>query len=284
MRTAASAIFQSETRLRWHRRVCPFRNFTTFSRKYKVEAIMSSPSSSTLNLCRECGTPLSPAAPDGFCPSCLLEGALRLGVSTTLDPEAGAVATSVEEVKARVGVYDLLEEIGRGGMGVVYRARQGSLNRILAVKMILSGQFAGRHEVLRFRGEAEMAAKLNHPNIVAVHESGDHEGQHYFSMDFVQGRSLAEIVRDGGPLPVRRAAVYAKTIAEAIHYAHQQGVLHRDLKPSNILIDAEDRPRITDFGLARHLRDDFGLTVTGQLLGSPNFMPPEQASGSSSAN
>src|SRR3974390_1239680 len=107
-------------------------------------------------------------------------------------------------------------------MGVVYRARQRSLNRIVAVKTILSGQFAGKHEVLRFRAEAEMAARLNHPNIVAVHESGEHEGQHYFSMDFVQGRNLAAIVRDSGPLPARRAAAYTKTVAEAIHYAHAQ--------------------------------------------------------------
>jgi len=245
--------------------------------------VMSPLSSSTINHCRECGTALSPAAPDGFCPSCLIEGALRLGATPPLDAEDADAAPGVEEIIARVGVYDLLEEIGRGGMGVVYRARQRTLNRIVAVKMILSGQFAGRNEVLRFRAEAETAAKLNHSNIVAVHESGEQEGQHYFSMDFVQGRSLAEIVRDEGPLPARRAAVYAKTVAEAIHYAHQQGVLHRDLKPSNVLIDAEDRPRITDFGLAKHLRGDFGLTVTGQVLGSPHFMSPEQASGVGSA-
>jgi WD40 repeat protein/serine/threonine protein kinase len=249
-----------------------------------MEAIMSPSSSNTLNRCRECGTPLSPAAPGGFCPCCLIEGALRLGAAQALDPDSPDPATALEDVKAHVGVYDLLEEIGRGGMGVVYRARQRSLNRILAVKMILSGQFAGKHEVLRFRAEAEMAAKLSHPNIVAVHESGEHGGKHYFSMDLVQGRSLAEIVRDRGPLPGQLAAAYARTIADAIQYAHQQGVLHRDLKPSNVLIDSEDRPRITDFGLARHLRDDFGLTVTGQLLGSPNFMSPEQASCGGSCN
>ena len=121
---------------------------------------------------------------------------------------------------------------------------------------------------------------LRHPNIVAIHETGEQEGRHYFSMEYVRGRNLAEIALEG-PLPARRVARYASIVAEAIHYAHEQGVLHRDLKPSNILIDEHDQPRITDFGLAKRVRGDFGLTVTGQLLGSPNFMPPEQTSGKS---
>jgi WD40 repeat protein/tRNA A-37 threonylcarbamoyl transferase component Bud32 len=173
------------------------------------------------------------------------------------------------------GDYELLEEIARGGMGVVYKARQVSLNRIVALKMILSGQFASTREVLRFRAEAEAAAHLRHPNIVAIFQTGECEGRHYFSMAYVPGRNLAEIVRDG-PLPGERAAGYVQTLAEAIHYAHQQGILHRDLKPSNVLIDVDDQPRITDFGLAKRLQDDFGMTITGQVLGSPNFMPPEQ--------
>jgi hypothetical protein len=167
-------------------------------------------------------------------------------------------------------------------MGVVFKARQLRLNRIVALKLILSGQFASKQEVLRFRSEAEAAANLRHPNIVAIYETGEANGQHFFSMEYVPGRNLADIVRDG-PLPAMRAARYAEVIARAIHYAHQQGTLHRDLKPSNVLIDGDDQPRITDFGLAKKLRGDFGLTVTGQALGSPNFMPPEQSSGKSTA-
>jgi hypothetical protein len=185
----------------------------------------------------------------------------------------------------RFGDYELLEEIARGGMGVVFKARQVSLNRWVAVKMILAGEFATSPFVQRFRTEAAAAAVLHHPNIVAIHEVGVHAGQHYFSMDFVDGPSLAALVGHQ-PLPARRAAQYLKTIAEAIHYAHEQGILHRDLKPSNVLIDANDQPRITDFGLAKRLpgkseitnqKSEMDLTVTGQVLGSPNFMPPEQA-------
>jgi len=178
----------------------------------------------------------------------------------------------------RFGEYELLEEIARGGMGVVYKARQVSLNRTVAVKMILAGQLASAADVQRFRAEAESAARLQHPNIVAIHEIGQHQGQDYFSMDFVEGQNLAEFVGQK-PLPPKQAANYLKTISEAIHYAHQQGILHRDLKPSNILIDPSGQPRITDFGLAKQMKGDSDLTVSGQVLGSPNFMPPEQAAG-----
>src|SRR5205814_2585699 len=181
------------------------------------------------------------------------------------------------------GDYELLEEIARGGMGVVYRARQVSLGRIVAVKMILAGQFASKQIIQRFRGEVTAAALLQHPNIVAIHDVGIHDGQHYFSMDYVEGQNLSQLVSNR-PLPPAKAARYVKLIAEAIHYAHQQGILHRDLKPSNVLVDASDQPRITDFGLAKRLDDSQPstlspqLTLTGQMLGSPNFMPPEQAS------
>src|SRR5688572_6772641 len=144
-------------------------------------------------------------------------------------------------------------------MGVIYRAHQVSLNRIVALKMILTGQFASKQEVLRFRSEAEAAANLQHPNIVRIHETGECDGRHYFSMDYVEGQTLADLVR-GHPLPAERAAAYARIIAQAIHYAHSQGVLHRDLKPSNVVMDANDQPRITDFGLAKRVRGDFDVT------------------------
>jgi eukaryotic-like serine/threonine-protein kinase len=177
------------------------------------------------------------------------------------------------------GDYDLIEEIARGGMGVVFKARQRSLNRIVAVKVILGGRFAGKQLIQRFRGEVMAAALLQHPNIVAVLEVGMHQGQHFFSMNYVEGQNLAELLGNR-PLPSQKAARYMQKIAEAIQYAHSQGILHRDLKPSNVLIDsATDQPRVTDFGLAKHIHGESSLTLTGQVLGSPNFMPPEQASG-----
>lgn len=225
-------------------------------------------------------------------------------------PWEGAPSTALDPALRRFGDYELLEEVARGGMGVVYRARQISLNRIVAVKMILSGPFTSAINVERFRAEAEAAANLQHPNIVAIHEVGEHEGLHYYSMDFVAGRDLAALALEG-PLPPKRASRYLQIIAEAIHHAHQEGILHRDLKPSNVLIDAGDQPRITDFGLAKRFvaqgslpagsdgvpatrlesrqgRQEASppgtpalhdLTVTGQVLGSPNYIPPEQASG-----
>ncbi len=163
-------------------------------------------------------------------------------------------------------------------MGVVYKARQVSLNRIVAVKMLLFGKLAGDGFIKRFRAEAEAAASLQHANIVAIHEVGEHEGQPYFSMDYVEGTNLAALIKNEA-LPARRAAGYLRSVAEAIHYAHQRGVLHRDFKPSNLLIDANDQPRITDFGLAKRLQGEPDLTITGQVLGTPHYMPPEQAGG-----
>jgi WD40 repeat protein len=163
-------------------------------------------------------------------------------------------------------------------MGIVYRARQRGLNRVVALKMVLARQLAGPEAVARFRAEAELAAQLQHPAIVAIHEVGEHEGEPFFSMDLVEGPSLAEMVNERR-LPARDAAICVKTVAEAVHYAHQHGVLHRDLKPSNILIDASGQPRITDFGLAKRLTEDSDLTLTGQVLGSPNYAAPEQVMG-----
>jgi serine/threonine protein kinase len=176
------------------------------------------------------------------------------------------------------GDYELLEEIARGGMGVVFRARQVSLDRVVALKMILAGQLASAADVQRFHTEAKAAANLKHPGIVAIHEIGEHEGQHFFSMDYVAGKSLAALIREN-PLPAARAARYVQQVAEAIQHAHQHGTLHRDVKPSNVLIDAADQPHVTDFGLAKRLGGDAGLTMTGQLLGTPSYMSPEQAAG-----
>ena len=173
------------------------------------------------------------------------------------------------------GDYELLDEIGRGGMGVVYRARQRSLNRIVAVKLILSGRLASEQDLQRFQFEAEAAANLDHPGIVPIYEIGEHQGQHYFSMGFVDGMNLAEKAEES-PLEPRIAAEYVKKIAEAIAFAHDKGVIHRDLKPSNVLIDSTGEPRITDFGLARRTDTDSSITSTGQILGTPSYMPPEQ--------
>jgi tRNA A-37 threonylcarbamoyl transferase component Bud32 len=207
--------------------------------------------------------------------------ALAVGEApTTLDPARAIAPASVAPLASikYFGDYELVEEIARGGMGVVYKARQTSLNRIVAVKMILAGQLASEADIRRFYTEAEAAANLQHPNIVAIHEVGEHEGRQYFSMDYVQGQNLAALVREG-PLPPARVAEIVKTLAQAIQYAHQRGILHRDLKPQNVLIDEHGRPRVTDFGLAKHSGTDSNLTQTGAVMGSPSYMPPEQAAG-----
>lgn len=193
-------------------------------------------------------------------------------------PSLGAGSPSADFSIRRFGDYELLEQVAEGGMGVVYRARQLSLNRIVAVKMIQPGRVGSPEMVLRFRAEAEAAASLHHPNIVPIHETGECEGQHYFSMAYIEGKNLAEAVREG-PLPSARAAQLVEKIAAAVQYAHQHKILHRDLKPSNVILDEAGEPHVTDFGLARRLGGDSTLTLTGQVFGSPQFMPPEQASG-----
>ena len=176
------------------------------------------------------------------------------------------------------GDYELLEEIARGGMGVVYKARQMSLNRPVALKMILAGQLASENDVKRFYSEAEAAATLDHPNIVPIFEVGQHEGQHYFAMGYIDGPSLAAKL-DAAGWPTSEAARLVRQIADAIQYAHARGVIHRDLKPQNVLLGADGVPRITDFGLAKRSEDASNLTTTGQILGTPSYMSPEQAAG-----
>lgn len=198
----------------------------------------------------------------------------------TLPPSRNQTSseTKVGDKVRYFGDYELLEEIARGGMGVVYKARQINLNRFVALKMILSGQLASEEDVKRFYTEAEAAANLDHPGIVPIFEVGQHQGQHYFSMGFIDGQSLADKVVDG-PLPPREAAELVAKICEAIAYAHERGVIHRDLKPANILLDQNGQPKVTDFGLAKQMNVDSGLTGTGQTLGTPSYMAPEQASG-----
>ena len=174
--------------------------------------------------------------------------------------------------------YEILTKIGSGGMGVVYKARQTQLDRIVAIKTLRGGLGATAEEIGRFRTEAESAANLSHPGIVTIHDVGEVDGRHFLSMDFVEGQTLEQLIRDKS-LSGERAARYLQSIAQAVDAAHEQGILHRDLKPSNVLIDATDQPRITDFGLAKRIEGGSKHTATGEILGTPSFMPPEQATG-----
>jgi hypothetical protein len=185
----------------------------------------------------------------------------------------------VTPLPACFGDYELLEEIGRGGMGVVYRALQKSLGRTVAIKMLLRRDLATPADLSRFRSEAEAAAQLDHPGIVSVFEVGEYDGHPFYSMQFVEGTTLAKSLLQG-PLPAREAAALLAKVADAVHAAHARGVLHRDLKPSNILIDAGGEPHVSDFGLAKRLEADDSVTHTGAILGTPCYMSPEQAAGS----
>jgi serine/threonine-protein kinase len=197
-------------------------------------------------------------------------------VDKTIDHDSYEPSIQLD-LPCRMGDYEFQAEIGRGGMGVVYRARQLSLSREVAVKMILRGQLASSVDRDRLRAEAEAAARLTHPGIVPVYEVGELSGQPYFTMKLIRGETLADRLANG-PLPPREAAEVLLQVSRAVHFAHQQGVLHRDLKPSNILISSDDGlPHITDFGLAKQFTDAVSLTRSGALLGTPSYMSPEQA-------
>jgi WD40 repeat protein len=189
----------------------------------------------------------------------------------------GAVVAVI--LPCRFGDFELLEEIARGGMGVVFKARQTDLERLVALKMILSGQLASASDVQRFRAEATAAAGLDHPCIVPIYEIGEHQGQHYFSMKFIEGGSLAQRLAESPRMAIRSLVDILIQVARAVHHAHEHGILHRDLKPANILLDRRGAPFVTDFGLARRVNAEKGLTQSGAIVGTPSYMAPEQARG-----
>ena len=260
--------------------------------------------------CLHCGTVLPANTPEGLCPTCLLGRGLDWVATARNSPAVEALtetpcpANPVAGTKLRYfGDYELVEEIARGGMGVVFKARQLSLNRLVALKLISAGTLATPDLVKRFKAEAEAAASLTHPNIVPIYEIGEHEGQHYFSMGLIEGPNLREALAARANSEVRTgqseiresatpansayepkaAAELLATIAGAVHYAHQRGVLHRDLKPGNILLDANGQPHLTDFGLAKLVQKESTLTLTYAVLGTPAYMSPEQARGDTRA-
>ncbi|MGI8957004.1 MAG: protein kinase domain-containing protein [Chthoniobacterales bacterium] len=227
-----------------------------------------------IGTCPKCGARILPDAPPGICSACLLEAGLHLLTSET-DPPRDRPATPT---LSDFGDYELLEEIGRGGQGVVYRARQRSLNRIVALKVIALGPWATETHLKRFRREAEAAASLEHPRIVPIYEIGERDGCCYFSMLLVAGGQLDRLVRQE-PLAPRLAAELIAKLARTVQFAHERGILHRDIKPGNILIDAKGEPHLTDFGLARLVETESTVTRTSEVLGTPSYIAPEQASG-----
>jgi serine/threonine-protein kinase len=258
-----------------------------------------------IRVCRKCGAKIFSDAPRGLCTACALETALGIFADPVAAGDLSAVAsakadgggsaenvqannanalpdskttTRIAKVLGELGDYELLEEVGRGGQGVVFRARQKSLNRTVALKVISLGQWASKAHIKRFRLEAEAAARLDHPCIVPIYEVGEREGSCYFSMKFVEGGQLDEAVRRT-PMPMRQAAELMAKVARTVHYAHEHGILHRDIKPGNILLDANGEPHLTDFGLARLVESESSVTHTLEVLGTPSYMAPEQAAG-----
>ncbi len=253
-------------------------------------------------VCRKCGAKIFSDAPRGLCTACVLETALGIlpNAPVAADQENEAANRRMGEsarspsprfsespfqsvpMLGELGDYELLEEIGRGGQGVVFRARQKSLNRTVALKVISLGQWASKAHLKRFRREAEAAARLDHPCIVPIYEVDERDGSCYFSMKFVEGGQLDEVTRRK-PMPIRRAVELIAKVARTVHYAHEHGILHRDIKPGNILLDAKGEPHLTDFGLARLVESESSVTHTLDILGTPSYMPPEQAVGNNTA-
>jgi TolB-like protein/predicted Ser/Thr protein kinase len=228
----------------------------------------------TRRVCPKCGATVFADAPQGCCSVCLV----RTGLASLDDENDGASEPTVARMLKDFGDYELLQEIGRGGQGVVYRARQKSLNRIVALKVIGLAHWATEAHVKRFRLEAEAAASLNHPCIVPIYEVGERDGACYFSMGLVEGGQL-DAVAKREPMPIRHAAELVAKLARTVHYAHEHGILHQDIKPGNILLDAKGEPHLTDFGLARLVETESTVTRTMEVLGTPSYMAPEQAVG-----
>ncbi|MBO0695017.1 MAG: protein kinase, partial [Verrucomicrobia bacterium] len=271
-----------------------FRRFTIWPSRALTMATIT-------RVCRKCGAKIFSDAPEGLCTGCVLETAL--GISSdpvaageddeSADRRMGEWATSPSRrfavspgqslpMLGELGDYELLEEVGRGGQGVVFRARQKSLNRVVALKVIGLGQWATKAHLKRFRLEAEAAASLDHPCIVPIYEVGERDGQCYFSMKFVEGGQLDQVVKQT-PLSNRQAVELIAKVARTVHYAHEHGILHRDIKPGNILLDGKGEPHLTDFGLARLVESESTVTRTVEVLGTPSYMAPEQARGNQGA-
>src|SRR6266496_2654229 len=235
-------------------------------------------------ICENCGEKIFGDAPKGLCPACVLETGLGpLVDEAVVGIDSPAFAKTDDsphpaEVLMDFGDYELLEEIGRGGQGVVYRARQKSLNRTVALKVIGLGQWATEAHLKRFRREAEAAANLDHPCIVPIYELGEREGSCYFSMKFIDGGQLDEVTKRQ-PISARTAAELIAKLARTVHHAHEHGILHRDIKPGNVLLDRNGEPHLTDFGLARLVETESTVTRTMEVLGTPSYMAPEQAVG-----
>jgi len=265
-----------------------------------------------IRICRKCGAKIFSDAPEALCARCVLKSALGgLAGASVAGGDSSAVALAKADDPGRVddpardetdvaaaghnkktaraaellgelGDYELLEEVGRGGQGVVFRARQKSLNRTVALKVISLGQWASKAHLKRFRLEAEAAARLEHPGIVPIHEVDERDGQCYFSMKFVEGGQVDEVVKRT-PISIRQAAELIVKVGRTVHYAHEHGIIHRDIKPGNILLDEKGEPHLTDFGLARLVESESSVTQTLDVLGTPSYMAPEQALGNNAA-